>query len=295
MLFNHSKKPLIVDYGDKIAQLICERIVWPTELEECEKLDVTIREDRGVKRTHANDDIYTDDSVKCAKFNGTDNKDNDDEHYGNVDDADDITKNIDVQQQLTEYCVVDDDDDDVDDVDDDDDIATDNNTKVSTDSQFFKLSNMQDALYMNLHDWPNFLNFVNGLFKDAGFEKDLYPSWILILLHFIMVNSPNLRYSTEKRESMISTILNVEFNESLPIVQTVKNTLKLYTAVDMQRVRKSTLDEEWFNTLNTIKHRGLQPFECLTPNDCAHGIGNESFITLEDLKTLFDYFINLHL
>jgi dUTP pyrophosphatase len=50
LLFNHSDTPFIVNRGDKIAQLICEKIYYP-ELELVEELDDTWRGARGFGST----------------------------------------------------------------------------------------------------------------------------------------------------------------------------------------------------------------------------------------------------
>lgn len=42
VLFNHGKEAFEIKRGDRIAQLICERIVYPV-LEEVEKLTETVR------------------------------------------------------------------------------------------------------------------------------------------------------------------------------------------------------------------------------------------------------------
>lgn len=42
VLFNFSKKDFNICKGDRVAQLVCERIAYP-ELEECDSLDETIR------------------------------------------------------------------------------------------------------------------------------------------------------------------------------------------------------------------------------------------------------------
>ncbi|XP_060075207.1 deoxyuridine 5'-triphosphate nucleotidohydrolase, mitochondrial-like [Ylistrum balloti] len=53
LLFNHSENEFKVNKGDRIAQLICERIYTP-ELEECEKLDDTDRGSGGFGSTGKN-------------------------------------------------------------------------------------------------------------------------------------------------------------------------------------------------------------------------------------------------
>lgn len=50
ILFNHSSEQFIIRKGDRIAQLICERIVEP-QLEEVISLDDTVRGDRGFGST----------------------------------------------------------------------------------------------------------------------------------------------------------------------------------------------------------------------------------------------------
>jgi dUTP pyrophosphatase len=50
LLFNHSDTPFIVNSGDKIAQLICEKIYYP-ELELLEELDDIWRGTRGFGST----------------------------------------------------------------------------------------------------------------------------------------------------------------------------------------------------------------------------------------------------
>ena len=53
ILYNHSDIPLTVSRGDRIAQLICEKIYYPT-LEEVEILDITERGERGFGSTGKN-------------------------------------------------------------------------------------------------------------------------------------------------------------------------------------------------------------------------------------------------
>ncbi|XP_076048152.1 deoxyuridine triphosphatase [Oratosquilla oratoria] len=53
VLFNHAQEPYEVVKGDRIAQLICERIFYP-ELEECETLDDTERGKDGFGSTGKN-------------------------------------------------------------------------------------------------------------------------------------------------------------------------------------------------------------------------------------------------
>ncbi len=46
VLFNHSSVPFCICCGDRVAQLICEKIVYPT-VEEVTTLDCTTREKNG--------------------------------------------------------------------------------------------------------------------------------------------------------------------------------------------------------------------------------------------------------
>lgn len=46
VMFNHSDTDFIVNVGDKIAQLICEKIQYP-DIEEVQKLSSTIRQNKG--------------------------------------------------------------------------------------------------------------------------------------------------------------------------------------------------------------------------------------------------------
>ncbi|XP_049767619.1 deoxyuridine 5'-triphosphate nucleotidohydrolase-like [Schistocerca cancellata] len=50
VLFNHSDKEFVVKRGDRIAQLICEQILYP-ELEEVQELDDTERGSMGLGST----------------------------------------------------------------------------------------------------------------------------------------------------------------------------------------------------------------------------------------------------
>ncbi|CAK9297351.1 unnamed protein product [Gordionus sp. m RMFG-2023] len=53
ILFNHSDQPMNVEKGSRIAQLICEKISYPT-IEEVERLDITERNDKGFGSTGLN-------------------------------------------------------------------------------------------------------------------------------------------------------------------------------------------------------------------------------------------------
>ena len=53
ILYNHSDTPFVVSCGDRIAQLICERIYYPI-LEEVKILDITERGERGFGSTGKN-------------------------------------------------------------------------------------------------------------------------------------------------------------------------------------------------------------------------------------------------
>lgn len=53
VLFNHSNEPFKVSPGDRIAQLICEKIIYP-ELQEVNNLDNTDRGDGGFGSTGKN-------------------------------------------------------------------------------------------------------------------------------------------------------------------------------------------------------------------------------------------------
>lgn len=53
VLFNHSNEPFKVSSGDRIAQLICEKIIYP-ELQEVNSLDNTDRGDGGFGSTGKN-------------------------------------------------------------------------------------------------------------------------------------------------------------------------------------------------------------------------------------------------
>ena len=53
ILFNHSDVPYAVSRGDRIAQLICEKIYYPT-LTEVQLLDITERGERGFRSTGKN-------------------------------------------------------------------------------------------------------------------------------------------------------------------------------------------------------------------------------------------------
>jgi dUTP pyrophosphatase len=50
LLFNHSDNPFVIHRGDRIAQLICERIYYP-ELDLVKKLDDTWHGNRGYGST----------------------------------------------------------------------------------------------------------------------------------------------------------------------------------------------------------------------------------------------------
>lgn len=54
VLFNHSDQEFEVKRGDRIAQLICERIFYP-ELEQADKLDETVRGEGGFGSTGVKD------------------------------------------------------------------------------------------------------------------------------------------------------------------------------------------------------------------------------------------------
>ncbi|CAG2214482.1 unnamed protein product [Mytilus edulis] len=53
IMFNFGEQEFVVNKGDRIAQLICERIYIP-ELEECENLNATERGDGGFGSTGTN-------------------------------------------------------------------------------------------------------------------------------------------------------------------------------------------------------------------------------------------------
>lgn len=53
VLFNHSNEPFKISPGDRIAQLICEKIIYP-ELQEVNNLDNTDRGDGGFGSTGKN-------------------------------------------------------------------------------------------------------------------------------------------------------------------------------------------------------------------------------------------------
>ncbi|XP_032831833.2 deoxyuridine 5'-triphosphate nucleotidohydrolase, mitochondrial isoform X2 [Petromyzon marinus] len=53
VLFNFGKKPFVVKRGDRIAQLICEKIFYP-QLEECTSLENTERGSGGFGSTGTN-------------------------------------------------------------------------------------------------------------------------------------------------------------------------------------------------------------------------------------------------
>ena len=46
MVFNFGQHPFNIDKGDRIAQLICEKIFNPV-LQQCDELDVTDRDKNG--------------------------------------------------------------------------------------------------------------------------------------------------------------------------------------------------------------------------------------------------------
>jgi len=50
LVFNHSRDKFIIRRGDRIAQLLCEKIVCP-ELEYCETIEATVRGNRGFGST----------------------------------------------------------------------------------------------------------------------------------------------------------------------------------------------------------------------------------------------------
>jgi len=53
VMFNHSDKEFVVKAGDRVAQLVCEKIAYP-ELEELKTLDETIRGEGGFGSTGTN-------------------------------------------------------------------------------------------------------------------------------------------------------------------------------------------------------------------------------------------------
>jgi dUTP pyrophosphatase len=53
VLFNHAAKEFVINKGDRIAQLVCEKIEYP-ELEECESLEETERGAGGFGSTGTN-------------------------------------------------------------------------------------------------------------------------------------------------------------------------------------------------------------------------------------------------
>lgn len=50
VLFNHSDEDFIVNPGDKIAQIICEKIIYP-QIQEISELPTTIRGEQGFGST----------------------------------------------------------------------------------------------------------------------------------------------------------------------------------------------------------------------------------------------------
>jgi len=50
LVYNHSDTPFIITQGDRIAQLICEKIFYPT-IEEVQTLDITKRSAEGFGST----------------------------------------------------------------------------------------------------------------------------------------------------------------------------------------------------------------------------------------------------
>lgn len=53
ILFNHSNDPFQIRRGDRIAQLICQRIFYPN-IKEVKKLDNTERDTKGFGSTELN-------------------------------------------------------------------------------------------------------------------------------------------------------------------------------------------------------------------------------------------------
>ena len=53
VMFNHAQTEFVVKKGDRIAQLVCEKIEYP-ELEECTSLDNTERGSGGFGSTGTN-------------------------------------------------------------------------------------------------------------------------------------------------------------------------------------------------------------------------------------------------
>ena len=53
IIFSHSEKPFNVFCGDRIAQLICEKVYYP-EIKEVKELDDTERGDEGFGSTVGN-------------------------------------------------------------------------------------------------------------------------------------------------------------------------------------------------------------------------------------------------
>ncbi len=53
VLFNHAQTEFVIKKGDRIAQLVCEKIEYP-ELEECKSLDKTDRGSGGFGSTGTN-------------------------------------------------------------------------------------------------------------------------------------------------------------------------------------------------------------------------------------------------
>ncbi|KAF2352208.1 Deoxyuridine triphosphate nucleotidohydrolase, partial [Trinorchestia longiramus] len=51
VLFNHGKEPFVVQRGDRVAQLICERILYPELEEVSQELDATARGTAGFGST----------------------------------------------------------------------------------------------------------------------------------------------------------------------------------------------------------------------------------------------------
>ena len=49
-MFNHNDAPFVIKKGDRIAQLVCEKICYP-ELEEVESLEATERGEGGFGST----------------------------------------------------------------------------------------------------------------------------------------------------------------------------------------------------------------------------------------------------
>lgn len=182
-------------------------------------------------------------------------------------------------------------------IDDDDDYYYDDYDILQ--ARIFDVTDSRHRRYGRVRCWAYFVNAIQSVFEDEGIivTDDRFPASTLLFLYFVAVNNNRNAAvrGTLERETLVRTLLR-DVRCDCATSRRIRETLSHYTTVNwLKESTGVTLDVAWFDDI--LRNSTIDGPEYLTFADWLCDVHRESsgFITVRDMRSLFDYFLNLYL